>query len=86
MSTGPAVEAERSREKQRREQWRNRAASLAPIFLQNTVTMMKLLFASLLASASAFVPAGQGSSSSALKEFAGGMVGGEGPEVRNLAV
>ena len=38
---------------------------------------MKLLLASLVAGAAAFAPAQQGASSSALKEFAGGMVGGE---------
>ena len=39
---------------------------------------MKLILASLLAgSAAGFAPAQQGASSSALKEFAGGMVGGE---------
>ena len=38
---------------------------------------MKLLLASLVAGAAAFAPAQQGASSSAIKEFAGGMVGGE---------
>jgi hypothetical protein len=41
---------------------------------------MKLILASLVASAAAFAPAQQGASSSALKEFANGMVGSEGPE------
>lgn len=41
---------------------------------------MKLILASLIAGCAAFSPAQQGASSSALKEFANGMVGSEGPE------
>jgi light-harvesting complex I chlorophyll a/b binding protein 4 len=42
--------------------------------------MKTCILASLMASAAAFAPAQQGASSSALKEFANGMVGSEGPE------
>lgn len=52
-----------------------------PIFISlSTMSKVLLTVAALVGSASAFAPARQATSVTSLNEFAGGLVGGEGPE------